>query len=108
MLENQLSLSFHLITRIQYWICLLQVYQESFHQQITQVGFNEWLSKATEKEKNKLFKYYKGGNKRGHTNPNILFDRSCVSKSNTVAYDKESADKATVLIKEFVTDTLIN
>ena len=81
---------------------------ENFHQQITQVGFNEWLSKATEKEKNKLFKYYKGGNKRGHTNPNILFDRSCVSKSNTVAYDKESADKATVLIKEFVTDTLIN
>ena len=81
---------------------------KGFHQQITQVGFNEWLSKAKEKEKKKLFKYVKGGNKRGYTNPNILFDNSCVSKSNIVAYNKEAADKATMLVKEFITDTLIN
>jgi len=44
---------------------------EGFVQQITQVGFNEWQVNATKKEKKKLFKYMKSGNKRGYNNPFI-------------------------------------
>ena len=79
---------------------------EGFHQQITQVGFNEFLASATEKKKKKLFKYSKGGNKRGYTNPFIIFDKSCVTKSSTLEYNKNAAEEATKLISEFFNSTL--
>ena len=78
---------------------------ENFAQQITQVGFNEFLANATEKEKKKLFKYMKSGNKRGYNNQFVIFDESCVSNSTTIAYDKDAAKEATKLIKEFFIST---
>ena len=78
---------------------------ENFAQQITQVGFNEFLASATEKEKKKLFKYMKSGNKRGYNNPFVIFDESCVSNSTTIAYDKDAAKEATKLIKDFFIST---
>jgi len=78
---------------------------EDFHQILTQVGFNEWLASATEKKKEKLFKWHRKGNKYGYTNALILFDRSCTSKSNTLAYNKDAAEEAEQLIKDFLTTT---
>ena len=78
---------------------------ENFAQQITQIGFNEFLANATEKKKKKLFKYMKSGNKRGYNNPFVIFDESCVSNSTTIAYDKDAAKEATKLIKEFFIST---
>ena len=78
---------------------------ENFAQQITQIGFNEFLASATEKEKKKLFKYMKSGNKRGYNNPFVIFDESCVSNSTTIAYDKDAAKEATKLVKEFFIST---
>ena len=80
---------------------------EDFHQILTQVGFNEWLASATEKKKEKLFKWHRKGNKHGYTNALILFDRSCTSKSNTLAYNKDSSAEAEKLVREFFTNTLI-
>jgi dienelactone hydrolase len=79
---------------------------EGFQQILTQVGFNEWLASAEEKKIKKLFKYSKGGNKRGYANPTIVFDQSCVTKVGTNKYDKEAAEKVTELVKEFFTTTL--
>jgi len=79
---------------------------EGFQQILTQVGFNEWLASAEEKKIKKLFKYSKGGNKRGYANPTIVFDQSCVTKVGTNKYDKEAAEKVTGLVKEFFTTTL--
>jgi dienelactone hydrolase len=79
---------------------------EGFNQILTQVGFNEWLASAEEKKIKKLFKYAKGGNKRGYANPTIIFDKSCVTKVGTNKYDKEAAEKVTGLVKEFFTITL--
>ena len=81
---------------------------KDFHQILTQIGFKEWLASAPEKKKKKLFKYHRKGNKYGFTNAFILFDKSCKSKSQTLAYNKEAAEEADKLIKEFITDTLIN
>jgi len=78
---------------------------EDFHQVLTQVGFNEWLASATEKKKEKLFKWHRKGNKHGYTNALILFDRSCTSKSNTLAYNKDAAEEAEQLIKDFLITT---
>ena len=78
---------------------------EDFHQILTQVGFNEWLASATEKKKEKLFKWHRKGNKYGYTNALILFDKSCESKSNTLAYNKEAAEEAEQLIKDFFITT---
>ena len=78
---------------------------ENFAQQITQVGFNKFLATATEKEKKKLFKYVKSGNKWGYNNPFVIFDESCVSNSTTIAYDKNAAKEAAKLIKDFFTIT---
>ena len=80
---------------------------ENFHQILTQIGFKEWLASASEKKKKKLFKWHMKGNKFGYTNALILFDKSCKSKSQTLAYNKEAADEAEKLIREFITDTLI-
>jgi dienelactone hydrolase len=79
---------------------------EGFHQILTQVGFNEWLASAEEKKIKKLFKYSKGGNKRGYVNSTIIFDKSCVTKVGTNKYNKEAAEKVTGLVKEFFTSTL--
>ena len=79
---------------------------EGFHQILTQVGFNEWLASAEEKKIKKLFKYSKGGNKRGYVNSTIIFDKSCVTKVGTNKYNKEAAEKVTGLVKEFFSSTL--
>jgi len=76
---------------------------EGFNQILTQVGFNEWLASAEEKKIKKLFKYAKGGNKRGYANPTIIFDKSCVTKVGTNKYDEAAAKKVTRLVKEFFT-----
>jgi len=78
---------------------------EDFHQILTQVGFNEWLASATEKKKEKLFKWHRKGNKHGYTNALILFDKSCTSKSNTIAYNKDAAEEAEQLIRDFIITT---
>jgi len=78
---------------------------EDFHQILTQVGFNEWLASATEKKKEKLFKWHRKGNKYGYTNALILFDKSCTSKSNTIAYNKDAAEEAEQLIRDFIITT---
>ena len=78
---------------------------EGFNQILTQVGFNEWLASAEEKKIKKLFKYAKGGNKRGYANPTIIFDKSCVTKVGTNKYDEEAAKKVTRLVKEFFIST---
>ena len=76
---------------------------EGFQQILTQVGFNEWLASAEEKKIKKLFKYAKGGNKRGYANPTIIFDKSCVTKAGTNKYDEAASKKVTRLVKEFFT-----
>ncbi len=75
---------------------------------LTQIGFNEWLASAPEKKKKKLFKWLKKGTKYGHRSPQFQFDKSCKSKSQTMAYNKEAAEEVTKLVKEFFTNTLIN
>jgi hypothetical protein len=40
--------------------------------------------------------------------PQIEFDRSCIIKYQTTAYNKEAAEEATKLVKEFITNILIN
>jgi len=57
------------------------------------------------KENKELFKYSKGGNKRGYVSPTIIFDKSCVTKVGTNKYDEEAAKKVTRLVKEFFTTT---
>jgi dienelactone hydrolase len=73
---------------------------------ITQIGFNDWLNTATEKQKNKVFKWHKKGVKFGYRTALIRFDKSCVSKSNTMAWNKEAAEEAEKLVREFVAATL--
>ena len=68
---------------------------------ITQIGFKEWLTSATEKEKKKVFKRLKGRHKSGWRIPTIWHDRSCISKSTTIAYNKNAAEEATELVKNF-------
>jgi len=79
---------------------------EGFQHILTHVGFNEWLASAEEKKIKKLFKYAKGGNKRGYANPTIIFDKSCVTKVGTNKYDAAASKKVTGLVKEFFTTTL--
>ena len=73
---------------------------------ITQIGFNEWLVSATEKEKKKVFKRVKMRHKMGYRIPTIWHDRSCINKSTTMAYNKDAAEEATKLITEFFNSTL--
>ena len=73
---------------------------------ISQIGFKEWLASATEKEKKKVFKRLKGRHKSGWRIAQFQFDKSCVSKSTTIAYNKEAAQEATKLISEFFNSTL--
>ena len=73
---------------------------------ISQIGFKEWLANATEKEKKKVFKRLKGRHKSGWRIAQFQFDKSCVSKSTTIAYNREAAQEATKLISEFFNSTL--
>ena len=73
---------------------------------ITQIGFNEWYASATEKDKKKLFKRLKMRHKFGWRIPQIWHDRSCISKSNTLAYNKKSSAEAKKLVSEFFNSTL--
>jgi len=74
---------------------------------MTQIGFNDWLNTATEKQKNKVFKWHKKGIKYGYSIALIRFDESCVSKSTTMAWNKEAAAEAEKLVREFVAATLL-
>jgi dienelactone hydrolase len=74
---------------------------------ISQIGFNEWYASATKKEKKKIFKKINLPHKFGWRFPQIEFDRSCIIKYQTTAYNKEAAEEATRLVKEFFTNTLI-
>ena len=65
---------------------------------------NGW---PAQKKKKKLFKWLKKGTKYGHRSPQFQFDKSCKSKSQTMAYNKEAAEEADKLIKEFITAKLI-
>jgi dienelactone hydrolase len=73
---------------------------------ISQIGFKEWLANATEKQKKKVFKRLKGRHKSGWRIAQFQFDKSCVSKSTTIAYNKDAAEEATKLISEFFNFTL--
>jgi len=75
---------------------------------ISQIGFNEWYASATEKEKKKIFKRVKMRHKMGWRLPQFQYDNSCVSKSNTLAYNKASSEEAEKLVREFFTSTLLN
>jgi len=74
---------------------------------ITQIGFNDWLNTATEKQKNKLYKWHKKGVKYGWTISQLRFDESCVSKSTTMAYNEKAATEAEKLVREFIAATLL-
>ena len=74
---------------------------------ITQIGFNDWLNTATEKQKNKLYKWHKKGVKYGWTISQLRFDESCVSKSTTMAYNEKAAVEAEKLVREFIAATLL-
>ena len=74
---------------------------------ISQIGFNEWYGSATEKEKKKIFKRVKMRHKFGWRIPQIWHDRSCISKSNTLAYNKKSSDEAKKLVSEFFDSKLM-
>ena len=73
---------------------------------ISQIGFNEWYASATKKEKKKAFKYFNMRHKFGWRLPQFQFDKSCVSKSTTMEYNKEAAEEATKLVKDFFSKTL--
>ena len=75
---------------------------------ITQIGFNDWYTNATEKDKKKVFKRLKMRHKMGWRIPQIWHDRTCISKSNTLAYNKESSTESANLVREFFTSTLLN
>ncbi len=73
---------------------------------ISQIGFNEWYASATKKEKKKVFRYINMRHKVGWRLPQFQFDKSCVSKSTTMEYNKEAAEEATKLVKDFFSKTL--
>ena len=75
---------------------------EGFQQILTQVGFNEWLASAEEKKIKKLFKYSKGGNKRGYASPTIIFDKSCVTKVERTNMTKKQLKKLLGLLRNFL------
>ena len=72
---------------------------------ISQIGFNEWYVSATKKEKKKIFKKINLPHRFGWRFPQIDFDTSCIIKYQTNEYNKEAAEEATKLIKEFFTTT---
>ena len=75
---------------------------------LSQVGFNDWYAKASEKDKKKIFKRIKQRHKMGWRIPQFQHDKSCVSKSNTIAYNKIASEENEKLVREFFTSTLLN
>ena len=73
---------------------------------LSQIGFNEWYASSTKKEKKKVFRYINMRHKIGWRLPQFQFDKSCVSKSTTMEYNKEAAEEATKLVKDFFSKTL--
>ena len=74
---------------------------EGFLQIAVQIGLNE----LPEKKKEKVFKYYRKGNKKNKAGPTLMFDRSCTTKTATSKYDEEAAKKVTKLVKDFFIST---
>ena len=74
---------------------------EGFLQIAVQVGLNE----LPEKKKEKVFKYYRKGNKRNKAGPTLMFDKSCTTKTGTSKYDEKAAKKVTKLVKDFFIST---
>ena len=74
---------------------------EGFLQIAVQIGLNE----LPEKKKEKVFKYYRKGNKRNKAGPTLMFDKSCTTKTATSKYDEEAAKKVTKLVKDFFIST---
>ncbi len=74
---------------------------------ISQIGFNEWYATATKKEKKKVFRNLNGRHKLGWRVPRVLFDTSCLGKSHTLLYNKDSSAEAEKLVREFFTETLM-
>ena len=74
---------------------------EGFLQIAVQVELNE----LPEKKKEKVFKYYRKGNKRNKAGPTLMFDKSCTTKTATSKYDEEAAKKVTKLVKDFFIST---
>ncbi len=74
---------------------------------ISQIGFNEWYASATKKEKKKFFRHLNGRHKDGWRVPRVLFDKSCLGKSHTLLYNKDSSAEAEKLVREFFTETLM-
>jgi dienelactone hydrolase len=74
---------------------------------ISQIGFNEWYASATKKEKKKFFRHLNGRHKKGWRAPRVLFDTSCLGKSHTLLYNKDSSAEAEKLVREFFTETLM-
>ena len=74
---------------------------EGFLQIAVQIGLNE----LPEKKKEKVFKYYRKGNKRSKAGPTLMFDKSCTTKTGTSKYDEEAAKKVTKLVKDFFIST---
>ena len=75
---------------------------------LSQVGFDEWYASASDKDKKKIFKRVKMRHKMGWRIPQFQYDRSCVSKSNTIAYNKAASEENEKLVREFFTSTLLN
>ena len=74
---------------------------EGFLQIAVQIGLNE----LPEKKKEKVFKYYRKGNKRNKAGPTLMFDKSCTTKTGTSKYDEEAAKKVTKLVTDFFIST---
>ena len=75
---------------------------------LSQVGFDDWYASATEKEKKKVFKYINMRHKFGWRLPQFQHDKSCISKSQTIKYNKAASEENEKLVREFFTLTLLN
>ena len=75
---------------------------------LSQIGFNEWYTSATDKDKKKIFKRLKMRHKMGWRLPQFQYDKSCVSKSQTIKYNKTASQENEKLVREFFTSTLLN
>ena len=74
---------------------------------LSQVGFEDWYASASEKDKKKIFKRVKMRHKMGWRIPQFQYDRTCVSKSNILAYNKVASEENEKLVREFFSSTLL-
>ena len=75
---------------------------------LSQVGFEEWYLSASDKDKKKIFKKLKMRHKMGWRLPQFQHDKSCISKSQTIKYNKTASQENEKLVREFFTTTLLN